>query len=111
TFSRVSAVNRGTIGSGLRLPSAHLPGRAVFARRQLPGFGIADDLLFLGVPADLLSGKHGDQAKVTGNGRVMPDFNGRNGRLARSYAVKKVLLVIGGGVELHFAQLPGQVFA
>src|ERR1700733_10145942 len=83
---------------------AHLPGRPVFAPQQLAGFRISDDLLILYVPADLFSGTHRDQTKMTGNRRVMSDFNRSNGRLAGSYAVEKVLLVAGRGVELDLAQ-------
>ena len=48
---------------------------------------------------------------MSGDGRVMADFNRRNGRFTRSDAVEKVLLVVGRGVKLDLAQFSGQVFA
>src|SRR4051794_6747664 len=50
-------------------------------------------------------------AKMSRNGRVMSDLHRRDGALARPDAIQEVLLVIGRGVELHLAQLSGEVLA
>ena len=43
----------------------------------------------------LLPGEHGDETKMSGDRRVMPDFNRRDCGLARPDAVQEILLVIG----------------
>jgi hypothetical protein len=42
--------------------NTHLPRFPVFASHQLAGFLVANDLLFLGVPANLPAGEHRNHA-------------------------------------------------
>jgi len=64
------------------LSSGEMPWRTVFARQQLAGLGITDDLFAFRIPFDLAAGEHGDEAKVPGDGRVVGGLRGRDGRLA-----------------------------
>src|SRR5215469_5673539 len=91
--------------------SAHLPGSAVLAGQQLAGFRIADDLLFLHVPADLLPGEHRDEAEVAGNRRVMPNLDRSYSGLPGADAVQKVLHVVGGSVKFYLSQFTRQVLS
>src|SRR4051794_25575254 len=63
---------------------------AIGARQQLSCRGVIQDLLCSGIPVDFPTYQHGNQAQVSGNGRVMPDLHRRDRGLARLYAVEEI---------------------
>ena len=75
------------------MASRQLPGRAVATRKKFARVGIAQDYFLGGVPFDLPTDQHRDEAEVAGNGRVVRSLHRRNRRLAGLYTVQEVAMV------------------
>jgi hypothetical protein len=107
--SRVQ-LHRYGLGEAVRFLLPQLPRRAKVAAQQLRRFGVALNFLASGIPFELATDQHRDQAQVAGNGRMMGGFGRRDRGLPRFDASKEVAVMIARLIELHFAQRIRQFF-
>src|SRR5258706_2037517 len=88
----------------LRQLRRQFPGGTVFAAEHAGGFGVSEDLLFVGIPfEDFTTEAHGDVAEVTNSDGAMGDFAWRGRFFSRDDAIDEVAVMMFAFVQMDLA--------